>query len=82
MKVYLTITARAEFNEILAITSDNSTAALAVALAIKTAVLRIGAVPLLASRVETPGIYMKIARPYNYLLFYRINGNAAFIQNV
>ena len=49
MNVYLTITARAELTEILdAVAADNPTAALAVARAIKTAMLHIGAFPLLA----------------------------------
>jgi len=83
MKVRFTDTARRELGEILArIAADNPNATTAVANAIKVASDRLRAFPHIGSATEARGIYMRIARPYQYLIFYSIEGSTVFIQHV
>jgi plasmid stabilization system protein ParE len=70
MRIRYTATALAETNDILAhIAEDNSSAAVSVGAAIKTAIARLGSFPRMATETEDAGVYMKIARPYQYLIF-------------
>ena len=83
MKVCYTATALAETNHILArIAEDNSSAAVAVGAAIKTATARLGSFPRMGAETEDAGVYMKIARPYQYLIFYSVVGSTVLIHNV
>lgn len=83
MKVRYTATARAGIDGILApIADDNPTAAAAVAAAIKAAVRRVRTFPGIGAKTDQPGIYMKIARPYQFLVFYRVAGDTIVIRNV
>ncbi len=83
MRVRYTATARADADEILArIALDNPTAAAAVGAAIKSAMARLQSFPRIGAETDEPGIYMKIVRPYRYLIFYRIAGDTVVIRNV
>jgi len=81
--VRYTATAHVEIDDILDhITNDNPAAATAVGAAIKGAVARLRHFPLIGAETDEPGIYMKIARPYRYLIFYRIDGETVVVRNV
>jgi toxin ParE1/3/4 len=83
MKVRYTATARADVDEILdRIRQDNPSAAMAVAGAIKAAAARLRWFPRIGAETDEPGIYMKIVRPYRYLIFYRITSDRVVIRNV
>ena len=83
MRVRYTATALAETNDIVArIAEHNATAAVAVGAAIKTAIGRLSSFPRMGTETEDAGVYMKIARPYDYLIFYSVFGNAVLIHNV
>ena len=83
MKIRYTATALAETNDILAhIAEDNSSAAVSVGAAIKTATARLSSFPRMGTETEDAGVYMKIARPYDYLIFYSVVGSAVLIHNV
>ena len=83
MTVRYTATARAEADDILArIAADNPVAAVAVAAAIKAAVDRLRYFPRIGSETDDEGVFMRITRPYHYLIFYSIAGKTVFIQNV
>ena len=83
MTVRYTATAVAETNDIVArIAEHNATAAIAVGAAIKTAIGRLGSFPRIGTETEHAGVYMKVARPYDYLIFYSVAGSAVLIHNV
>jgi len=83
MKVRYTAAARADTDQILAhIRKDNPPAAKAVAAALKGAVARLRSFPRIGAETDEPGIYIKIVRPYRYLIFYRITDDAVLIRNV
>jgi plasmid stabilization system protein ParE len=83
MRVRYTATARIEVEEILAhIGGDNASAATAVGAAIKLAVAQLQAFPRLGASTDEPGIFLKIARPYRYLIFYGAIGDTIVIRNV
>jgi plasmid stabilization system protein ParE len=83
MRIRYTATARAETNDILAhIAEDNSSAAVAVGAAIKTAIARLGSFPRMGTETDDTRVYMKIARPYQYLIFYSVVGSTVLIHNV
>ena len=82
MRVRYTATALAETNDIVArIAEHNATAAVAVGAAIKTAIGRLSSFPRMGTETEDAGVYMKIARPYQYLIFYSV-GSTVLIHNV
>jgi plasmid stabilization system protein ParE len=83
MRVRYTDTALDETDDILKhIANDNPAAAASVAAAIKAAIGRLGTFPQIGAVTDEPGIYLKIARPYRYLIFYRIDGDIVVIRNV
>ncbi len=83
MRVLYTATAHADADEILArIAEDNPNAAAAVGAAIKSAMARLGSFPRIGAETDEAGIYMKIVRPFRYLIFYRITGDTVVIRNV
>jgi toxin ParE1/3/4 len=83
MRVRYTATAHAEVDDILAhIAKDNPAAAGAVGAAINAAVARLRSFPHIGARTDDPGTYLKIARPYRYLIFYRIDDDAVVIRNI
>jgi toxin ParE1/3/4 len=83
MKVRYTATARAEIEDILSnIERDSPRAAAAVAATIKTAIVRLASFPKIGAPTDLPGIFVKISRPYRYLIFYRIDGATIVIRNV
>jgi toxin ParE1/3/4 len=83
MKVHFTDSASADIEEILAqIKTDNTVAAAAVALAIREATARLSLFPRIGAETDHPGIFMKIVRPYRYLIFYRIESDVVVIRNV
>ena len=83
MKVRYTATARADIAELLArIAADNPAAARAVAAAIKAAVDRLPAFPHIGSLTDADGVYMRVARPYRYLVFYSIVEETVFVLSV
>jgi plasmid stabilization system protein ParE len=83
MRVRYTATARAETDDILNhIANDNPAAAAAVGAAIKAAVARLPSFPRMGAETDEAGIYIKIVRPYRYLIFYRIDGETVVIRNV
>lgn len=83
MKVRYTAAARADTDQILAlIRRDNPPAAGAVAAAIKAAVVRLRSFPFIGAETDEPGVYIKIVRPYRYLIFYRVTYNGVVIRNV
>jgi plasmid stabilization system protein ParE len=63
-------------------TATARAAAVAVAAAIKAAVGRLRSFPRIGAQTDDEGVYMRIARPYHYLIFYRVAGAMVFIQNV
>jgi plasmid stabilization system protein ParE len=83
MKVRFTDSARIDLQELLArIATDNAPAAAAVSLAIKEATVRLSLFPRIGAETDQPGIFMKIARPYQYLIFYRIDRDTVVVRNV
>ena len=83
MRLRYTATARNEVEAILdRIINNNPSAAASVAAAIKTAAFRLRSFPLIGTETNRNGIYMEIACPYHYLIFYEINGQTVVIRNV
>jgi plasmid stabilization system protein ParE len=83
MRVRFTESARSDLEELLArIAADNAAAAAAVSLSIKEAIVRLSRFPRIGAETDQPGIFMKIVRPYRYLIFYRIDESAIVIRNV
>ena len=83
MRVLYTATALAEADDILThIADDNPAAAAAVGAAIKAAIARLRSFPRIGAETDEPGTYIKIARPYRYLIFYRADGNTVVIRNI
>jgi len=83
MRGRYTATARIEVEEILAhIAGDNVSAATAVGAAIKLAVAQLQAFPRLGTITDEAGIFLKIARPYRYLIFYSATGDTIIVRNV
>lgn len=83
MTVRFTDTATSDLDEIFArVGVDNPVAAAGIALAIKGAVARLQLFPRIGAETDQPGIYIKIVRPYRYLIFYWIDRNTVVIRNV
>jgi plasmid stabilization system protein ParE len=83
MKVRFTDSARSDIDQILScIHVDNPTATMAVSSAIKAAVGRLKTFPGLGARTDRPDIFMMIARPYHYLIFYGVTDNTLVIRSV
>ncbi len=83
MNIQYTATARAEIGSILAyISTDNPPAPTAVGAAIGTAISRLRTFPRMGTETDVEGVYIKIARPYRYLIFYSVTGNTIIVQNV
>lgn len=83
MIVRFTESARVDLQKLLArIATDNAAAAAAVGLAIKEATVRLSLFPRMGTETDQPGIFMKIVRPYRYLIFYRIDRGTVVIRNV
>jgi plasmid stabilization system protein ParE len=83
MSLRYTATARAEIDDILAhIANDNPSAAAAVGAAIKGAIARLRYFPRIGAETDDAGVYMKIVRPFRYLVFYSIDGESLVIRNV
>jgi toxin ParE1/3/4 len=83
MKVRFTESAQNDLQELLArIATDNAAAAAAVSLAIKEATARLSLFPRIGAETDQAGIFMKIVRPYRYLIFYRIDHNTVVVRNV
>ena len=83
MRVRYTATARAEADDIFAhIANDNPAAAVAVASAIRGAVARLRSFPHIGAATDESGIWIKIVRPYRYLIFYSIDRDAVVIRNI
>jgi plasmid stabilization system protein ParE len=76
-------TARAETNDILAhIAEDNSPAAVSIGAAIKTAIAQLASFPRMGTETDEADVYVKIARPYHYLIFYSVADSTVLIHNV
>jgi plasmid stabilization system protein ParE len=83
MTVRYTATAHAETDDILArIAKDNPDAAVAVGAAIRAAVAQLSSFPRMGTETDEPGIYLRIARPYRYLIFYRVEHEKIVIRNI
>jgi plasmid stabilization system protein ParE len=83
MKIRYTATARAEATEVFNhIARDNAVAAAAVAAAIKHAIARLAVFPRIGAATNDPSIFIKIARPYHYLIFYSIERGTVIIRRV
>jgi plasmid stabilization system protein ParE len=83
MKLRYTFTARGEIAAILSrIAADNPTAASSVAGAIKATVARLRSFPFIGAETDDRGVYMRIARPNHYLIFYQIVDETVIIRNV
>ncbi len=83
MRVLYTATALTEADDILAhIADDNPAAAAAVGAAIKAAIAQLLPFPRIGAETDEPSTYIKIARPYRYLIVYRIDGDTVVIRNV
>jgi plasmid stabilization system protein ParE len=83
MTVRYTATASVNIAVLLArIGADNPGAASAVAAAIKTAVDRLAIFPRIGSATDADGVYMRVARPYRYLIFYSIVDETVFVLSV
>jgi plasmid stabilization system protein ParE len=83
MRIIYTPEARADIAGILAnIARDNESAAAAVGTAIKATIARMHYFPRMGALTDVLGVYIKIARPYKYLIFYEILDDTAVILNV
>jgi plasmid stabilization system protein ParE len=83
MRTRYTATARSEADEIFRhIAKDNPVAAAAVAAAIRTAIARLAAFPRIGAATNDPNVLIKIARPYQYLIFYSVERDAVIIRRV
>jgi plasmid stabilization system protein ParE len=54
----------------------------AVVAAIKDDIATLTLFPRIGSATDDPAVLIKIARPYHYLIFYSIAGNAVLIRRV
>lgn len=83
MNIRYTATARAEADEIFhQIARDNPVAAAAVATAIKDAIARLAAFPRIGAMTNDPKVFIKIARPYRYLIFYGIEHGTVVVRRI
>jgi plasmid stabilization system protein ParE len=83
MRIIVTPEAHADIADILAsIAVDNELAAAWVATAIKSAIARLHYFPRMGALTQVLGVYMKIARPYRYLIFYELDDDAVVILHV
>ena len=83
MRGRYTASARTDIDNILTrIGKDNPAAKTAVGAAIKVAITRLCSFPYLGAVTDQSGIYMKIARPYHYQIFYRIASDTLVIRSV
>lgn len=83
MRIIYSPAAQSDIIEILrGIRPDNEPAATAVAIAIKVTISRLRKFPYMASLTQERDVYMKIARPYEYLIFYEIVDDSIVILAV
>jgi len=83
MRLQYTNTARADIAAILSrIAKDNPTAASSVAAAIKATAARLRSFPFIGAETDDRGVYIRIARPYHYLIFYQIVDDTVIVRNV
>jgi plasmid stabilization system protein ParE len=83
MKIRYTATARAEADEVFKhIARDNPVAAAAVAAAIRDAITRLADFPRIGAATNDPNVFIKIARPYRYLIFFTIERDTLIIRRV
>jgi toxin ParE1/3/4 len=83
MRLRYTATARAEVAAVLSrIARDNPTAAASVAAAIRSTIVRLCSFPFIGTETSYRGVYMRIARPYHYLIFYEIVDETLIVRNV
>ena len=83
MRIRYTATARSEADAIFKhLARDNQVAAAAVAAAIKHAISRLADFPRIGAATDDPAVFVKIARPYHYLIFYGIEKDAVIIRRV
>jgi len=52
------------------------------ALRSKATIAQIRSFPRIGTETDAPGIFLKIVRPYRYLIFYRIGVDALVIRNI
>jgi plasmid stabilization system protein ParE len=83
MRIRYTATARSETAALLAhIATDNPLAAAAVAAAIKTAVARLRYLRRVTNDTDDPLVHIQIARPFDYLIFYSVEGDQLLIRHL
>ena len=83
MRIRYTETARAEATEIFKnIARDYPDAAATVAAAINGAIARLAVFPRIGAATNDPSVFIKIARPYHYLIFYSIERDTVMIRRV
>ena len=83
MRVTYTAEARAEFDEILSyINADSPEAAVVVGRAITSAVKRLRTFPHIGAATDEPEVRVIMARPYRYLIFYRLERDTVVIRNI
>jgi plasmid stabilization system protein ParE len=64
------------------IAPDNPSAAANVAIAIAKTIARLSAFPHLGSRTDVASLWLTIARPYAYLIFYTVENDTLVIRNI
>lgn len=83
MRVRYTARANRDLDDVLSyIATDNPAAAEAVGIAINATAARLQSFPLIGTETDARGIYMAIARPYRYLIFYRIDGERVIVRTI
>lgn len=83
MRIRYTETARAEAVEIFEyIAQDNPAAAADVAASINAAISRLAVFPRIGAETNDPSVFIKIARPYHYLIFYSIERDTVMIRRI
>ena len=83
MRIRYTATARAEADKIFRhIVRDNPVAASAVAAAIKDAIARLATFPRIGAATNDTNVFVKIARPYHYLIFYSLDGDTITVRRI
>jgi plasmid stabilization system protein ParE len=83
MRALYTESAYRDIGDILSrVAADKPNSAADVARAIRAAIARLQSFPELGAKTNKPGIYMQIARPFDYLIFYRIVGDTLVIRHV
>jgi plasmid stabilization system protein ParE len=83
MTIRYTATALAETDHILRyIANEDPATAVLVGVAIKRAIAKLRLFPRMGAETDEPDVYITFARPYRYLIFYKIYGKTLTIRNV